>query len=47
MAQIAKERYEKALGGRGERLVSGSDDGTLCLWEHPKTRPITKMTGHQ
>jgi ribosome assembly protein 4 len=47
MVKVAKERYEKALGGKGERLVSASDDCTLYLWEHPKVKPIVRMTGHQ
>lgn len=41
-------RYNKMRGDAPERLVSGSDDFTMFLWEpsvskHPKTR----MTGHQ
>ncbi|GFZ21637.1 WD-40 repeat family protein [Actinidia rufa] len=46
--QMALERYNKMKGSAPERLVSGSDDFTMFLWEpavskHPKTR----MTGHQ
>lgn len=46
--QVALERYNKMKGNGPERLVSGSDDFTMFLWEpavskHPKTR----MTGHQ
>jgi len=43
----ARKRYEAARG-REERLVTGSDDFTLCLW-HPTTSkvPIMRMTGHQ
>ena len=46
--QVALERYNKMKGNAPERLVSGSDDFTMFLWEpavskHPKTR----MTGHQ
>lgn len=47
MAAVAKERYHKALAGKGERLVSGSDDCTLFLWEPPKAKPVARMTGHQ
>jgi len=34
--------------GISERLVSGSDDFTLCLW-HPaeNKRPVRRLTGHQ
>ncbi|KAJ0038289.1 hypothetical protein Pint_23960 [Pistacia integerrima] len=46
--KVALERYNKMKGNAPERLVSGSDDFTMFLWEpavskHPKTR----MTGHQ
>lgn len=45
----AVERYEavnKATGG--ERLVSGSDDFTLFLWQPTvDKKPIARMTGHQ
>ncbi|GFY92218.1 WD-40 repeat family protein [Actinidia rufa] len=48
MKKVALERYNKMKGSAPERLVSGSDDFTMFLWEpavnkHPKTR----MTGHQ
>ncbi|CAN1316694.1 Notchless protein homolog [Linum perenne] len=48
MLQVALQRYNKMKGNGPERLVSGSDDFTMFLWEpavdkHPKTR----MTGHQ
>ncbi|KAI7725242.1 hypothetical protein M8C21_014638 [Ambrosia artemisiifolia] len=48
MKTAALERYNKMKGNAPERLVSGSDDFTMFLWEpsvskHPKTR----MTGHQ
>ncbi|KAL6505200.1 hypothetical protein OROGR_025017 [Orobanche gracilis] len=48
MKQVALERYNKMKGSAPERLVSGSDDFTMFLWEpsvskHHKTR----MTGHQ
>lgn len=43
----AKQRYDAACGGRPERLVTGSDDFTLFLWE-PSTQkqPLARMTGH-
>ncbi|XVE76756.1 hypothetical protein DITRI_Ditri13aG0006500 [Diplodiscus trichospermus] len=48
MKKVALERYNKMKGSAPERLVSGSDDFTMFLWEpavskHPKVR----MTGHQ
>ncbi|KHN00752.1 Notchless protein like [Glycine soja] len=48
MKKVALERYQAMRGNAPERLVSGSDDFTMFLWEpfinkHPKTR----MTGHQ
>ncbi|RKP10731.1 WD40-repeat-containing domain protein [Thamnocephalis sphaerospora] len=44
----AKKRYEDALAGQKERLVSGSDDFTMYLWE-PETakKPLARLTGHQ
>ncbi|CAA7026815.1 unnamed protein product [Microthlaspi erraticum] len=55
MKKIALERYNKAKGSQDspERLVSGSDDFTIILWEpsvslEPKKRLATvRMTGHQ
>ncbi|KMZ76365.1 hypothetical protein ZOSMA_103G00710 [Zostera marina] len=48
MKEAALDRYNKMKGNAPERLVSGSDDFTMFLWEpsvskHPKTR----LTGHQ
>lgn len=48
VSQAALERYNKMKGNAPERLVSGSDDFTMLLWEpaiskHPKAR----LTGHQ
>lgn len=48
LKQAALKRYIKMKGNAPERLVSGSDDFTMFLWEpavskHHKTR----MTGHQ
>lgn len=45
--QAAQERYDKAVGGRPERLVSGSDDFTMFMWE-PSTskKSVARMTGH-
>jgi hypothetical protein len=40
-------RYEAALGGRPERLASGSDDFTMFLWEPSSSdKPLARMTGH-
>ena len=45
--QAAQERYDTAVGGRPERLVSGSDDFTMFMWE-PSTskKAVARMTGH-
>lgn len=52
MQAAAKERYDTAVAGRGESLISGSDDHTLFLWpaqaggaETPK-KPLARLTGH-
>ncbi|KAG2422472.1 hypothetical protein HXX76_015996 [Chlamydomonas incerta] len=43
----AVERYAEATQGKPERLVSGSDDFTLCLYEPSVGKtPIARMTGH-
>ena len=47
VAQAAEERYRTAVGGRPERLVSGSDDFTMFLWEpSADKKPLARMTGH-
>ena len=44
----ARKRYEAAKGGGPERLVTGSDDFTLALWEPDRSaKPVSRMTGHQ
>jgi len=44
----AIERYNKTRGTRPERLVSGSDDFTMFLWEPSVSKkPLVRMTGHQ
>ena len=46
-AQAARERYNKAVVGRPERLVSGSDDFTMFMWEPSTSKaPVARMTGH-
>lgn len=48
LQQIALERYNAAKGSGPEKLVSGSDDFTLFLWEPEENKkPIARMTGHQ
>lgn len=48
MATIAKERYISSKGNAPERLVSGSDDFTLYLWQpEEEKKPVARMTGHQ
>lgn len=46
--EIALKRYQNALKGRTEKLVSGSDDFTMFLWEpSEKKQHVERMTGHQ
>ncbi|MEW5304910.1 MAG: hypothetical protein WDW36_007487 [Sanguina aurantia] len=47
LSQAALARYAVATGGLPERLVSGSDDFTMFLWQ-PSTQkaPLQRMTGH-
>uniref|UniRef100_T1IXE5 NLE domain-containing protein n=1 Tax=Strigamia maritima TaxID=126957 RepID=T1IXE5_STRMM len=49
LAKKAQIRYDKVRNtSKAERLVSGSDDLTMCLWA-PETekKPICRLTGHQ
>lgn len=44
----ALERYNTVKGLQQERLVSGSDDFTLYLWNpEEEKKPVCRMTGHQ
>jgi ribosome assembly protein 4 len=47
----ALDRYRKArrgAGGDSERLISGSDDFTMFLWDPEKsTKPVARLTGTQ
>jgi len=46
--EAARKRYEAATGGRPVRLVSGSDDFTMILWEPAESKgPRHRLTGHQ
>ena len=47
--QEAMKRFKEACGaGQPERLVSGSDDFTMFLWDPSKSKhPMTRMTGHK
>ncbi|RHY65489.1 hypothetical protein DYB30_006864, partial [Aphanomyces astaci] len=47
MQQAAQARYDAIRRGQPERLVSGSDDFTLFLWEPASKKPIERLTGHQ
>ncbi len=48
MRDYALKRYEKVKGPENERLVSGSDDFTLYMWNPVSdSKPIIRMTGHQ
>ncbi|KAJ1858401.1 ribosome assembly [Coemansia sp. RSA 2703] len=44
----ALERYQAARGGAPERLISGSDDFTMLLWDpESSNKPVAKLCGHQ
>ncbi len=48
MQEAALAKYQKLKGTGDERLVSGSDDFTLYLWNPVKSvKPVIRMTGHQ
>lgn len=43
----ARSRYDAIVKQQPERLVSGSDDFTLYLWDPVESKkPIHRMTGH-
>ncbi|CAG8530576.1 1805_t:CDS:10 [Acaulospora morrowiae] len=44
----ALARYKAATRDRPERLVSGSDDFTMFIWEPSENKkPLARLTGHQ
>lgn len=44
---VAQKKYDMARGTEPERLISGSDDFTLFLWEPANNKkPIARLTGH-
>lgn len=46
-SQAARKRYDEARAGKPERLVSGSDDFTMFLWEPSTSKTsMARMTGH-
>jgi ribosome assembly protein 4 len=46
--QSALKRYKDALRVSPERMVTGSDDFTMFLWEPSQSgKPVARMTGHQ
>ncbi|XP_065169931.1 notchless protein homolog 1 [Atheta coriaria] len=48
LQEFALKRYEGVVATAGERLVSGSDDFTLFLWDpHKEKKPLARLTGHQ
>jgi len=48
MKAVAQERFDAAKGSKPERMVSGSDDFTLFLWEPSESKKeMARMTGHQ
>jgi len=45
--KAAQKQYDEATGGRPERLVSGSDDFTMFLWQPSTSKShLARMTGH-
>ncbi|KAL9245263.1 hypothetical protein vseg_018937 [Gypsophila vaccaria] len=48
MKEAAFDRYNKVRGNAPERLISCSDDFSICIWEPSETKhPKFRMTGHQ
>ncbi|KAK9884437.1 hypothetical protein WA026_007284 [Henosepilachna vigintioctopunctata] len=46
--EFALKRYKEVIECTGERLVSGSDDFTMFLWNPEKDKkPLARLTGHQ
>lgn len=44
----ALKKYNEVKNSFGERLVSGSDDFTLFLWDPENSKkPLARLTGHQ
>ena len=47
MLQAALERFQELTKGKPERLVSGSDDHSMILWNPFDQKPLVgKLTGH-
>ncbi|TNN63432.1 Notchless 1 [Liparis tanakae] len=47
LKEKALQRYNKVRGSAPERLVSGSDDFTLFMWNPAEDKkPLARMTGH-
>uniref|UniRef100_A0A8D3AAR5 Notchless protein homolog 1 n=1 Tax=Scophthalmus maximus TaxID=52904 RepID=A0A8D3AAR5_SCOMX len=47
LKEKALQRYNKVRGSAPERLVSGSDDFTLFLWNPAEEKkPLARLTGH-
>lgn len=48
MVQAAKNKYDEFKNQGPERLVSGSDDFTLFMWNPNESKhPVKRLTGHQ
>jgi len=46
--KIVEEKYKKHISIQPLRIVTGSDDCTLAIWDPSKqNKPIHRMTGHQ
>eukprot|EP00210_Caulerpa_lentillifera_P000986 g950.t1 len=45
--KAAMDRYKESTNGKPERLVSGSDDHTMILWNPSEKSPlVARLTGH-
>jgi ribosome assembly protein 4 len=48
LQKMALERYNAVISVRAERMVSCSDDHTMCLWDPAAgSKALARMTGHQ
>ena len=48
VVEAAKRKHRDATGGEPEKLVSGSDDFTMFLWNPKESKhPLKRLVGHQ
>jgi ribosome assembly protein 4 len=46
--KLIEEKYKKQISLQPLRIVTGSDDYTICIYEPSKQdKPIARLTGHQ